>query len=274
MINITGSLRRGGLAVGPAHLEHRGSRQIPRLSNTPPPTHAVILGRHSTRQTALLHLGRLDYAMGSLIDLTGLKFGTWKVLYRVPSSSPPMWMCRCVCGTTREVSGSNLRSGLSTNCGCQRQYKIVHGHSTRREGRTPTYSAWRGMHSRCHPEAREAADYHDRGIKVCAEWADYTAFLEDMGECPPKHRLDRIDLNRGFEPGNCRWTLPGVQRRNGNRINTIHYADGPHCLKDAAALIGVSDTVVYMERSRNGGSYQEAFERVLARQRRRTSTTS
>lgn len=204
--------------------------------------------------------------MGTLIDLTGMRFGTWKVLYRVKAASPPMWMCRCVCGTTREVSGGNLRYGLSTNCGCQRQYAVVHGHSTRRKGRTPTYTAWRGMHSRCHPEAREASDYYEKGIRVCPAWVDYAAFLQDMGECPPGHRLDRIDISRGFEPENCRWALPGVQRRNGRRIIAISHGNETYCLRDAAALIGVSDTVVYMERSRNGGSYQEAFERVLARQ--------
>src|SRR5690606_24079769 len=132
------------------------------------------------------------------------------------------------------------------------QYKVTHGHS-RRESRTPTYMAWRGMHSRCHPKAREAADYYERGIRVCAQWAEYAVFLEDLGECPPGHRLDRIDLARGYEPDNCRWVLPGIQRRNARRVINIFYEGETYCLQDAAAMIGVSPSAVYMDRSRKGG---------------------
>ena len=59
------------------------------------------------------------------IDLTGRRFGMWTVVKR--SDSPvkennhcTMWLCRCDCGTERDVSSSSLRAGSSKSCGCTR----------------------------------------------------------------------------------------------------------------------------------------------------------
>ena len=51
--------------------------------------------------------------MGSFIDLTGKPFGDWTVLAYLGKCE---WSCRCSCGETRTVNGSNLRSGRSTRC--------------------------------------------------------------------------------------------------------------------------------------------------------------
>lgn len=56
------------------------------------------------------------------IDLTGQKFGAWTVLN--PSDKVyhtgrrVFWVCRCECGTLKEVFTHSLRSGDSTSCGC------------------------------------------------------------------------------------------------------------------------------------------------------------
>lgn len=53
-------------------------------------------------------------------DLTNQRFGRWTVLEFTgkTGSSGPLWKCQCDCGTIREVSGSSLRRGTSTGCGC------------------------------------------------------------------------------------------------------------------------------------------------------------
>lgn len=102
-----------------------------------------------------------------------------------------------------------------------------HGHSP---GKTSsrTYQAWRSMKKRCYQPKNAAFAYHGaRGIAVCERWRDnFRNFLEDMGECPEGHSLDRYPDNDGnYEPGNCRWATPKEQGRN-KRNNTMLVAFG------------------------------------------------
>lgn len=64
-----------------------------------------------------------------LIDLTGEKFGKLLVIERAEDYvyknkkgmliTSPRWLCQCDCGNTIIVQGGNLRSGNTTNCGCE-----------------------------------------------------------------------------------------------------------------------------------------------------------
>lgn len=62
--------------------------------------------------------------MGKKIDLTNKKFGKWTVIQeskKRDAAGSVMWLCKCECGTIKEVSGSSLRIGRSTCCSCERQ---------------------------------------------------------------------------------------------------------------------------------------------------------
>lgn len=61
---------------------------------------------------------RLKYDWDNII---GKKFGKWTVLKEVTNK---IYLCRCECGTTREVDGYNLVRGLSNDCGCSRLEKL------------------------------------------------------------------------------------------------------------------------------------------------------
>ena len=57
-------------------------------------------------------------------DLSGQRFGRWTVIEQdlsdyKKSKRGSRWICRCDCGKEKSVSGSSLRKGSSTSCGCQ-----------------------------------------------------------------------------------------------------------------------------------------------------------
>ena len=72
------------------------------------------------------------------------------------------------------------------------------------------------MKARCGNTTHPAFKYYGgRGILVCDRWKEsYRAFVEDMGEAPEGLWIDRIDNEKGYEPGNCRWVTPKKSAKN------------------------------------------------------------
>jgi hypothetical protein len=88
--------------------------------------------------------------------------------------------------------------------------------------KSPAYCSWQDMKTRCYnPRRDKYLRYGGRGIRVCDRWLHFVNFLEDMGERPPGHTLDRIDNDGNYEPGNCRWATPTVQSNNNSRNKKI-----------------------------------------------------
>lgn len=96
------------------------------------------------------------------------------------------------------------------------------GNPTHGLSHTLTYRRWKAMRQRClDPRAQNYAHYGGAGVTICDRWRDsFSAFLADMGECPPALTLDRQDNARGYEPGNCRWATRATQTRN-RAMNTL-----------------------------------------------------
>lgn len=65
--------------------------------------------------------------MGRKIDLTGQRFGKWTVLSECKdrSNGSIKWLCRCDCGSEKEVNGQSLRRGKSMSCGCDKKYDLT-----------------------------------------------------------------------------------------------------------------------------------------------------
>jgi hypothetical protein len=126
-------------------------------------------------------------------------------------------LCRCSCGTLRIVAVQTLKGGLSRSCGCVRDAATSRRNVTHGLSNLPEYKTWCGMKDRCHNPKNKFFDiYGGRGIEVCAEWRDdFAAFFAHIGPKPsPRLSVDRIDVDRGYEPGNVRWATASMQSRN------------------------------------------------------------
>ena len=162
-------------------------------------------------------------------DLTGRRFGKLLVTgeaARMPAGQCGRWVCRCDCGTVKEVSYKGLVHSKTTSCGCMAGERARSmGMANLRHGMcsTPTYNAWHSMILRCtNPNHESYADYGGRGITICERWRhSFQAFLADMGEKPDREsQIDRIDNAGDYEPGNRRWASPKEQSNN-RRSNVL-----------------------------------------------------
>ncbi|HBM7586585.1 TPA: hypothetical protein LZ306_003371 [Enterobacter bugandensis] len=147
-------------------------------------------------------------------------------------------VCSCECGTVKEYDLSLVRTGRSKSCGCfqreiGRQTFTTHGHKT-----TPEYRAWAALKQRVtNPNSDRYDSYGRRGITVCERWLNsFEHFYSDMGDRPSsKHSIDRIDVNKGYFPENCRWATSKEQARNRRTNVIIETPDGDMCIAEAAS---------------------------------------
>lgn len=74
----------------------------------------------------------------------GEKFGKWIVIKREGYLHRKIaYLCRCDCGRESVVSGSELRKGTTSSCGCNRKGRVTHGLSGFK-----WYQAWRARQRR------------------------------------------------------------------------------------------------------------------------------
>ena len=105
---------------------------------------------------------------------------------------------------------------------------------------TRTYKRWAGMLQRCTNENRPDYNYYgNRGIRVCDKWLNFKGFYEDMGDCPEKLTLDRIDTNGNYCKENCRWADRKTQSRNTRKNRIITFNGQTKCVSEWAEITGI-----------------------------------
>lgn len=152
--------------------------------------------------------------------IAGTSYGLWHVVRPAAErrGQSQYALCRCVCGAERKVPHHTLRTGKTKSCGkCPEGYAIRSAgqrrwRSSEKKSTWPEHHVWVGLRQRCKKHPR----YAGRGITVFPAWkSSFDRFIADVGRRPSAlHSLDRIDNDRGYEPGNVRWATKQEQANN------------------------------------------------------------
>ncbi len=158
-------------------------------------------------------------------DLTGQKFNRLTAIkISGKKGRQNLWLCECECGNLHETTAVLLIKEVSTSCGCYMMERITE-HGYLKNGKRPSeYDCWLAIKQRCYNENNpEYKNYGGRGIAMCDEWLkSFNNFIRDMGFKPSKsHSIDRIDVNKGYYPENCRWTTIKIQNANKRQTRWI-----------------------------------------------------
>jgi hypothetical protein len=223
--------------------------------------------------------------MGGFKDMTGLRFGRLVVDSYVDSvrpsglPGPAKWLCFCDCGGRVVTRGDCLRGG-QVSCGCLTREvtsarvkaappRLKHGGSS--GGKSDEYKIWSGIVRRCeNVNSRAYKNYGGRGIGICDRWRNgnggrsgYELFLADVGPRPSRnHSIDRIDVDKGYHPGNVRWADWHTQMRNTRKTRYVEYDGQKLAASEAAQKYGVPYASL-LQRLNAGWSAERALKQPI-----------
>lgn len=184
-----------------------------------------------------------------LKDLSGRTYGRLKILELVErdfENNNHVYRMSCECGSIVEKRIRAVAYGKTVrSCGCLAKETLIKRNTTHGLSRVmpAEYKIWKDMWARCsNPKRSDWKWYGGRGIGVDERWEDFAAFAQDMGSRPEGMTIDRIDSNKGYGPGNCRWATL-VQQANNRGSNHRISVDGQSMtLAEAAGATGVPAT--------------------------------
>jgi len=122
------------------------------------------------------------------------------------------------------------------------------------------YKVWSSMIQRCtnHRNAKYP-EYGGRGISVCDRWMDFDLFYLDMGDKPfPDAQLDRINNDKGYEPGNVRWVSRKENQRNRRANHQLTFNGATKCLVEWEEETGIKANTI-LTRIRRGWTAGESL---------------
>lgn len=184
----------------------------------------------------------------------GTFFGTWECVGEsLVSDRQRLFRCSG-CGSVRDSRVRTVKSRALAGVRCQ----ICRGNRFKVE--SGMRSILRDMMRRCDdPRNPRYQRYGGRGITVCERWRqDLWAFIADMGQRPAGMQIDRINNDGNYEPGNCRWVTPSMNRRNQPDAIFVNFRGVKRRLVEVCEEFSADLRLVY-PRVRNGWDIEAAL---------------
>ena len=206
---------------------------------------------------------RIDLSRKVFGKLTVIRFAS---IHQNPGGSGRyFWHCQCECGNEVEVDGCCLRRGSAQHCGCVGA-PTKHGLAEHY-----IYQLWLAIKQRCYnPKSKCFDRYGGRGITMCERWLESAAnFYEDMGDRPtPQHTIERVDNDKGYEPGNCVWATRAEQNENTSQTRLLTFNGETMSVGKWARKLGIRRKTITGRLDRLGWPVERALStrpRAIAR---------
>lgn len=144
------------------------------------------------------------------------------------------WKCLCTCGGTVSVLSGALIRGNTTSCGCEFKERLLARITKHGKYGTRLYRIWIKEKERCsNPNEARYRDYGGRGISFHKSFKDFNVYEAYLRGLYPnldelmdkKYQVDRIDNDKGYEPGNLR-LVTCKENANNTRNNTHVFVFG------------------------------------------------
>ena len=201
--------------------------------------------------------------MSAFKDLTGQRFGNWFVesFCGKNARNQAIYNCRCLnCGNVKQVIGASLLNGSSTQC---RACATRKSH-TKPFSRDPIKVVFKGMKQRCYnPNNSRYSAYGGRGIDICNEWltspetfyewAYQNGYSKGMS-------IERIDINQGYSPENCKFIPFSEQSKNRSMSIMITIDNTTKCLSDWCRDYNINVNTVKARHNQYGMSWLDALK--------------
>jgi len=175
------------------------------------------------------------------------------------------FLCRCDCGSEKEIALTKLRQGHTQSCGCFMRQRAKECNFKHGLIHTRLYNIWSKMKDRClNPTSKHFKWYGKRGIVICNKWFDFLTFYTWALTNGYKDNLtiERIDNNGNYEPSNCTWIKASEQQKNRNCCNKIIYRGKTQNITAWAKEFGLARNTLY-NRLKGGMPINEAFTKLV-----------
>lgn len=124
---------------------------------------------------------------------------------------------------------------------------------------------YKNIHSRCdNPKTNRFERYGGRGIKVCDEWSGKDGlnnFIKWAIEADYFYgaSIERIDIDKGYSPDNCKWIPRNEQSINTRRTHWVTHDGRTMCLEHWCKELGIPSTTIFYRVHSEGYTYEDAL---------------